>query len=332
MIRAIAKGAVQAGFGRLPGGRAAYRALTRGRLGTAASHVVKLQRVWPGYASVWRRLGVELAGCRMWTHDAGATPFMPLAAFLLTGTGAQVTLGHERMLERYVAAARAGVLEAAWPAGAVSDEHRRAIEGLRWLTSLDAVLAAVGARIHDEPRAIPSGSVDLCHSGGALEHEHPEALRALLAEQLRVLRPGGLASHVYDHRDHLHHADRSLPFLSHLAWPEPAYRGLFGHSLGYHSRLSPAEVAAAFAAAGLQRVLVRRLIYDAATGERRWVESDDDALAGAPGLPRARLAARFRSISDPDLRTAAGHYLYCKPPRFAVTASSSASSPASRST
>lgn len=313
MIRAIAKAAVQAGFGRLPGGHAAYRALTRGRLGTAASHVVKLQRVWPGYVAVWRRLGVELAGCRMWVHDAGATPFMPIAAYLLTGTGAQVTLGHERMLDRYLAAARAGVLDAAWPAGAAPDDRRRAVDGLRWLGSLDDVLAAVGARLHDDPRGIAGASIDLCHSGGAIEHEHPGGLRALLAEQLRVLRPGGWASHVYDHRDHLHHADRTLPFLAHLAWPEPAYRGLFGHSLGYHSRLSPAEVAAAFAAAGFERVLVRRLIYDATTGERRWVDHDDDALAGAPGLPRARLAARFRAWSEPDLRTAAGHYLFRKP-------------------
>jgi hypothetical protein len=52
VIRAVAKGAVQLGFGRAPGGFAAYRALTRGRLGTAATHVDKLARVWPGYVAL----------------------------------------------------------------------------------------------------------------------------------------------------------------------------------------------------------------------------------------------------------------------------------------
>ena len=313
MIRAVAKGAVQLGFGRLPGGFAAYRALTRGRMGTAATHVDKLARVWPGYVAVWRRLGVALEGARVWVHDAGATPFMPIAAYALTGRGAAVTLGHERMLDRYVARAREGVLEAAWPDGAIPEARRAVVEGLRWLPGVREVLDAVDARVSDGAPAIAAASIDLCHSGGALEHEHPDHLRAFLAEQARVLRPGGVASHVYDHRDHLHHADRSLPFLAHLAWPEPAYRGLFGHSLGYHARLSPTEVAAAFESAGLERLALRRLIYDADTRERRWVDTDDEALAGAPGLARPRLASRFRAWSEADLRTAAGHYLYLKP-------------------
>lgn len=299
MIKAIAKGAVLLGFGRAPGGTAAYRALTRGRMGTAATHVDKLARVWPGYVAVWRRHGVQLEGAQLWCHDAGATPFMPIAAYALTGRGAVLT--GEPMLDRYVDRARRGVLDCGF---SIPLERRARIEGLRWLTRIDEVLAATGARTG----AIADASIDLCHSGGALEHEHPDELDTFLAEQVRVLRPGGLASHVFDHRDHLHHADNSLPFLAHLAWPEPVYRGVFGHALGYHSRLSPTEVAARFEAAGLERVAVRRLIY--AGGERRWVDTDDAALTGTPGLARARLAPGFRGWSEPDLRTAAAHYLF----------------------
>ena len=302
MIKAVAKGAVQLGFGRMPGGAAAYRALTRGRMGTAASHVVKLARVWPGYVEVWRRHGIELEGAQLWCHDAGATPFMPIAAYALTGRGAVLT--GEPMLDRYIDRARRGVLECGLP---IPDDRRARVEGLRWLTRIDDVLAATGARIG----AIADSSIDLCHSGGALEHEHPDELDTFLAEQVRVLGPGGVASHVFDHRDHLHHTDNAVPFLAHLAWPEPVYRGVFGHALGYHSRLSPTEVTARFEAAGLQRLAVRRLIYD--SGERRYVDSDDAALAGAPGLPRERLAARFRDWSDADLRTAAAHYLFRRP-------------------
>ncbi len=307
MIRAIGKGAVQLGFGRVPGGFAAYRALTRGRMGTAATHVDKLARVWPGYVAVWRRFGVELEGRDLWVHDAGATPFVHLAVFMITGRGV-VTTGHERVLDRYLARAREGVLAAAWLE--LPPARPDVIEGLRWIAGAREALAIVNARTHADSRTLAAASIDLCHSGGALEHETPAALAAFLAEQVRVLRPGGIASHVYDHRDHLHHADRALPFHAHLAWPELAYRGVFGHALGYHARLSPAEVAAAFEAAGLERVALRRLVYD---GDRRWVDDPEAALAGAPGLPRARLAARFRAWSEADLRTAAAHYIYRKP-------------------
>jgi SAM-dependent methyltransferase len=307
VIKALAKGAVQLAFGRTPGGAGAYRALTRGPMGTAESHVDKLARVWPGYAAVWRRIGVELEGAAMWCHDAGATPFMAIAAFALTGRGPALT--GEPMRDRYVDRARRGVLACGLP---MPDARRARVDGLRWLATAADVLAAVDARAHADSRSIADASIDLVHSGGALEHERPDELRAFLAEQVRVLRPGGVASHVFDHRDHLHHADNALPFHAHLAWPEPAYRSVLGHPLGYHSRLSPAEVARAFEAAGLERIGVRRLIY--AGGERRWVDTDEAALAGAPGLPRARLAARFRGWSDADLRTAAAHYLYRRRP------------------
>jgi hypothetical protein len=310
VIKAIAKGAVQLGFGRALGGVALYRALTRGGhgLGTAASHVDKLARVWPGYVATWRRFGIELEGRTLWLHDAGATPFLPFATFMLTGRGAVLT-GDEAMLPRYLDRARVGALDAAWPAGAVPDPRRRIIEGVRWL-SIDEALAAVAAVSQRGPSAIGDGSIDLCHSGGALEHESPAELAAFLADQARALRPGGLSSHVYDHRDHLHHADNGLAFLAHLAWPESMYRAVLGHRLGYHARLAPAEVAAAFEHAGLERIAVRRLIYDARSGERRWVDDEVAALAGAPGIARSRLAPRFRDWSDGDLRTAAGHYLY----------------------
>jgi hypothetical protein len=55
---------------------------------------------------------------------------------------------------------------------------------------------------------------------------------------------------------------------------------------------------------------VRRLI---STDHRRALPRDVAARAGTPGIARARLAPRFRSWSDVDLRTAAGHYLFRRP-------------------
>jgi SAM-dependent methyltransferase len=150
--------------------------------------------------------------------------------------------------------------------------------------------------------------VDLCHSGGILEHCHPEELTAFLRECFRILRPGGVASHVFDHRDHLHHADHGWPFLAHLALPDPLYTLLCGHPLTYHNRLPPAQVMPLFEAAGFEKIADRRLILP----DRRYVEGEE-ALAGRPGVHRSLLARRFRKLSEVDRRTAAAHYLYRKP-------------------
>ena len=198
------------------------------------------------------------------------------------------------------------------PPGIGGSERRHDLSVCRWLDSAAEVNERMGATLHESvaPDAIPIGdrSIDLAHSGGTLEHLRPEELRAFLAECLRVLRPGGVASHILDHRDHLHHADRSLPFLAHLALPEALYRPLRGHALGHHARLSPTEVAAVFESLGFERIALRRLAYPG----RRYVD-DEVARLAEPGLPRWLLAPRFRDLGALDLRTAACHYLYRRP-------------------
>ncbi len=314
MWRAMAKGAAFAVVGNIPGGAHAYRVLTRELAGTQATHVDKLARVWPGYISVWReRCGLALERADVWVHEGGYTPFASLMTFLLTGRGGTVTNVEARVNDRYLSRAVDGVLGARVPVMPEHASRRLRIAACRWSPSAREALASIGATLHehvtlDRPLPLPSDAFDLCHSGGALEHYRPDALRVFLAECYRSLRPGGLASHVFDHRDHLHHADPALPFLAHLALPDAAYEVLCGHALGYHSRLSPTEVQAMFSEAGFERVAVRRMTLPAG----KYVE-DAEVLAGRPGLARARLAAPFRGIAEIDLRTAAAHYVYRKP-------------------
>jgi len=310
MWRAVAKGVGLAAFGHIPGGSGLYRRLTREIGGTQASHVEKLARVLPGYCQLWtQRCGVRLEGARVWMHEGGRTPYPLLAAYLLTGSGGVVTNGAGRMLQRYLVPAVNGAVATAWPAGTVPADRRRAVEALRWAPTVNDVITATGGAVHagaDPTRPpLPDASVDLVHSGGVLEHLPPAALTQFLAASRRVLAPGALASHVFDHRDHLYHADHRWPFLAHLALPPPAYRLAAGHALGYHNRLTPAQVAELFHAAGFQVIALRRLILP----DHRWVDDDAAAMGGAPGLPRRFLAPRFRDISDVDLRTAAAHYL-----------------------
>lgn len=313
MLRALAKAAVLSGFGRLPGGARLYRELTRNWMGTQATHVDKLRRVWPGYVDVWRtRCSLEFDGLDVWVHEGGWTPFPALVSYLLTGKGGTITNSEGRVLDRYLARAVNGALSSELPSELVSAERRSRLEPLRWSDHACDALKEVGAKeiIVQRSAAIPlpATSHDLCHSGGALEHYCPEVLRSFLHECYRVLRPGGIASHVFDHRDHLYHADKGLPFMAHLALPGRVYQLLCGHALGYHNRLLPTQVATMFEEVGFEPVAVRRMILP----DRRYVEGEE-ALAGRPGLQRSRLALQFRTTSDVDLRTAAAHYLVRKP-------------------
>jgi SAM-dependent methyltransferase len=309
MWRALAKGAGQALLGNAPGGARLYRRLTREVAGTQATHVDKLARVWPGYVRLWQDKGVTLAGARLWVHEGGWTPYPFVAGALVTGAGVTVTNVEGRLLDRHCAGAVSGALGTAFPAGSVPVERRRALEPLRWAERAgDIVRATGGALIEPADPArlpLPSASIDLCHSGGTLEHYRPTDLVAFLDECRRILRPGGVASHVVDHRDHLHHADARWPFLAHLALPEALYRPLCGHPLGYHNRLRPDEIVSLFEAAGFERVCVRRMVLP----DRRWID-DGLPMTGKPGLPRRLLAPAFRALSDADLRTAAAHYLF----------------------
>lgn len=313
MLRAFAKGAVLFLFGRMPGGARIYRELTRNRMGTQATHVDKLLRVWPGYVQVWQsECGLELEGLDVWIHEAGWTPFGLFANYLLTGKAGVITNSEGRLLDRYLARAVNGALALRLTCPAVSEERCRRLEPLRWYEQVGLAVSEIGGSDLMCERGklleMEADSKGLCHSGGALEHYRPEELRFFLAECFRILRPGGIASHVFDHRDHLHHADKHLPFLAHLAWPDWAYSICCGHPLGYHNRLLPTDIEGMFREAGFERIAVRRMILP----DRRYVIGSS-ALSGKRGVSRALLRGKYRKASEEDLRTAAAHYLYRKP-------------------
>ena len=240
MWRALAKGTTLAAFGHAPGGPRLYRWITREIVGTQATHVDKLSRVWPGYVRSWRDQGITLEGASLWIHEGGWTPFPFVAGWLLTGRGVTVTNVEGRVLDRHCARAVSGALRTEFDDGLVPEQRRLAAEPLCRARRVDEIVARTAGTLAQPADAgrlpLASASLDLCHSGGALEHYTPEQLAAFLAECRRVLRPGAVASHVVDHRDHWHHADRRWPFLAHLALSDGLYQRLCGHTLGYHNR------------------------------------------------------------------------------------------------
>ncbi len=110
------------------------------------------------------------------------------------------------------------------------------------LSSLDAALADCGARYLTQGiasfREIPSASVDLLWSQAVLEHVRKRDFDLLLAEMRRVLRPGGLASHRVDLRDHLGGALNNLRF-SERVWESEwmARSGFYTNRIGYDDML-----------------------------------------------------------------------------------------------
>jgi SAM-dependent methyltransferase len=301
----------------VPGGRRAYHAVTRGVFGSQDRVVRKLARVWPGYVGVWRdRCGLALDGRDVWVHEPGAVPFAPLAAYLLTGRGALVSTTGDALSDRSVASAVRGILGAPFNADAPEAARRRATIAALERANVAELLRATGSHAVTarDPDALPfaDGAADLCHSGGALEHYTEAHLRAFLRESFRVLRPGGVSSHVYDHRDHLRHVDPRWPFLAHMALPDGVHDALFGHALLFHNRLAPRDVLALFAEAGFELVAARRFVLP----HKRYVDGDGDAAAlGEAGVPAWLESGRLARLSREDRHTAAIHYLHRKPER-----------------
>jgi len=313
VLRGLAHGSLLFAVAHLPGGRRAYHAVTRGLLRSQVRVSRKLQRVWPGYVRLWRdRCDLELAGSTIWVHEPGWVPFAPIASYLLTGQGGIVTSTLDHPSDRYVGTAVRAALDAGFDLEPSVSASRRAQVAALEPGSVVELLHSTGTRaiLGQDPAhlPLPAGAADLCHSGGVLEHYQPALLTAFLRESFRILRPGGIASHVYDHRDHLRHVDPTWPFLLHMALPERAYRALLGHPLLFHNRLSPRQVMDLFAAAGFQPIAVRRFVLP----DKRYVDSAAET-AGEPGVPAWLRCGRLGGLSPEDRHTAAIHYLYRKP-------------------
>jgi SAM-dependent methyltransferase len=311
VLRGAAHASLLFAVAHLPGGPRAYHAVTRGLLRSQRRVVRKLQRVWPGYARIWRdRCGVQLEGRTIWIHEPGWVPFAPLASYLLSGHGGVLTSTAAPPSDRYVRMSVRAVLDAQLD----GDPARRARVADLAACSVAALLRATRAEVATgvDPAALPlaGASADLCHSGGVLEHYAPDLLRAFLRESFRILRPGGVASHVYDHRDHLRHVDPRWPFLLHMAFPDAVYRAAFGHPLLFHNRLAPADVMSLFEAAGFEPIAARRFVLP----EKRYVDADV-VRAGEAGVPAWLNSGRLGRLTAEDRHTAAIHYLYRKPVR-----------------
>lgn len=155
--------------------------------------------------------------------------------------------------------------------------------------SVEDMLDATGATyLTDGVRSletIPAGSVDFVWSQAVLEHVRRETFPALLRQLHRIMRPGAVASHRVDLRDHLGGRLDNLRFSPAL-WESE----LFASSGFYTNRLRYSEILELCRDAGF---VVRETKPDF------W-----------PAVPTARSAMhpRFSRFADDDLRVH-GFYL-----------------------
>jgi SAM-dependent methyltransferase len=148
--------------------------------------------------------------------------------------------------------------------------------------TIQSVLAACNAEYCTEGlaslRAVPTGSVDFIWSQAVLEHVRRSEFAATMAETFRVLKPGGIASHRVDLRDHLGGKLNNLRF-SEVWWEDDS----IAKSGFYTNRIRYAEMLAEFRAQGFDVEVVDEL---------RW-----EALP----TPRHQMNSLFRGFADDDL-------------------------------
>lgn len=134
-------------------------------------------------------------------------------------------------------------------------------------------------------RQVPSSSIDFLFSQTVMEHVRLGEFDELVREMRRVLKPGGVASHWIDYRDHLQSA------LNNLRFSEKVWEGRFMSSSGFYTNRIPfPAMMRRFRDAGFSLRVVK---------EYRWPK----------GLPtsQAKMAAPYRAMSSDELMVQHAH-------------------------
>jgi len=250
---------------------------------------------------VWRRLGVFQHGAMddpqtaidifRLHYDRWASRRAPQPGFVMLelGPGDGLLSG---MVARAFGASASYLVDTGADAAREVEPFRRLAAALRALghaigdpprdASLEAVLAHY--RIHymtdglASLAAIAPASVDFAFSQAVLEHVRRADFAATLTALRRVLKPGGLSSHVIDLQDHLGGSLNNLRFDDWF-WECDRVAG----SGFYTNRLRPGDFARAFAVAG----------FDVETvAVERWPRLP---------LPRRALARAFAGLPEDEL-------------------------------
>jgi SAM-dependent methyltransferase len=160
-------------------------------------------------------------------------------------------------------------------------EHASSLDDV--LTACNAIYLTNGLQSY---RDIPTASVDLVFSQAVLEHVRRKELAQIAAEMRRILKPGGVASHQVDLRDHLGGALNNMRIGSGLWETEWMARSGF-----YTNRIRFSEMCGIFEQAGFA-VEIASVV--------RWK---------AVPISIRNLAPEFRHLDQDDLLVSSFHVL-----------------------
>jgi predicted SAM-dependent methyltransferase len=149
--------------------------------------------------------------------------------------------------------------------------------------SIDSMLAVLDSQYHtdglDALRNLPDDSVDLIFSQAVLEHVRKNEFVDTVRECWRLLRPGGVCTHVVDYKDHLEESLNNLRFSDQL-W-EAEWIASSGF---YTNRIRLVEMIRIFEEQGFV------------------VNVLDKTEWRAIPIPKERLNSRFMAFTDAELK------------------------------
>lgn len=299
------KAAVRRTLLAVPQGAALYRYLTARLLGTQHGMAAKWFRVFPAHARVLReKFGTGARNAPLWCFDSGTTPAAGFAAAIVSDEEGLLTDRWGRLADTYLETSREILrrqgAELAALSGADGKRFERVCDAVTNCTRSEEALAAVRMSYASRHAAAASarwrGRIGLVFSAGTFEHYTPSQVEEELLVMREALRPGGVLSHVVDHRDHRWHADKTItPFL-HLTLDSREYQKRFSNPLDYHNRWMKSDWVACLSKHGFE-VEARTVIA---------------ATPDLVPLAREKMAPEFREVAEDDLASLVTHFVAVK--------------------
>jgi SAM-dependent methyltransferase len=228
---------------RVPGGRTAYLRFQDRQASRMNDADEMLGRALDLLAT-FRDAGGDPAGSDCLEIGTGWCPWVPLL-LVLKGARSVLTMDVNPYLSQATAVGTTRALlerTARVSDGIglpVADIVKR-LEAPARATTLDAWLNGLGVtyRLGDVTRAsLAQAGFDLVVSSNVLEHVPPDALEAIHAESVRLLRPGGCVVHRFNPQDHYSTFDRSITGANFLQFSSNEWHWLGGSGISYHNRL-----------------------------------------------------------------------------------------------
>jgi SAM-dependent methyltransferase len=259
------KAVIQKALSVMPGGQQ-MNSLLQARLGGLRNFdstvKSKVMDDWLVLMAHLRELNVGLHDRTLVEIGTGWFPTLPVC-FVLAGAARCVTYDVTRWLDWNLTRRMVAALEPHLPAIAKAaqlpdNEVTARWRRLRAADSLAAFQAIAGIDYRAPADAGQSGldphSVDIVFSNSVLEHVRPDAIRTLMIEAGRVLRPGGLAVHSVNCGDHYAYFDRKVNQGHYLRFNEAQWRW-WNNDLQYQNRLRANDFVEIAEQAGLGIVL-----------------------------------------------------------------------------